>query len=72
MSLNVTSPVDELPEDLLWALDAHPLAQAIFDQFSPSHRREYILWIESARSPETRAQRIDQAIALIVVAQEQV
>ncbi|HJT15736.1 MAG TPA: YdeI/OmpD-associated family protein, partial [Thermoanaerobaculia bacterium] len=37
-------------------------ALATFDNFSPSHRREYVAWIAEAKSEETRQRRIDQAI----------
>ena len=36
------------------ALKKHRKAQAAFDAFSPSHRREYIEWITEAKSEETR------------------
>ena len=55
----------EIPEDLLWALDADAQASAQFNRLPPSHRREYITWIESARKPETRARRLQQAIDMI-------
>ncbi len=60
----------ELPEDLLWALDANTKAQAIFDRFPKSQREAYILWIESARRAETRARRIQQALAMILSAKQ--
>jgi uncharacterized protein YdeI (YjbR/CyaY-like superfamily) len=30
---------------------------------SHSHRREYVMWIDDAKRPETRARRIAKAIA---------
>ncbi|MEO7503952.1 MAG: YdeI/OmpD-associated family protein [Sphingomicrobium sp.] len=44
------------------ALAANPGAQAHFDAFAPSHRREYIDWINSAKRDETRAKRIASAL----------
>lgn len=55
---------DEIPEDLVVALGAAG-AEARFVAFSPSHRREYLRWIEEARKPETRARRIAQTIMRI-------
>ncbi|MFN7915499.1 MAG: YdeI/OmpD-associated family protein [Vicinamibacterales bacterium] len=52
-----------VPEDLAAALKAHKKAQATFDAFSPSHRREYIDWIEGAKRPDTRARRLATTVA---------
>ena len=52
-----------VPSDLAAALAANARAQAGFDAFSPSHRREYIEWIEGAKRPETRARRLATAVA---------
>lgn len=46
------------PSDLAAALKKNARARATFEAFSPSHRREYIEWIEEAKRPETRAKRI--------------
>lgn len=53
--------VDPHP-DFAAALDAAPQARAAFDAFAPSHRREYLEWINSAKRDETRAKRIRTAI----------
>ena len=37
-----------------------------FEKLPPSHRREYISWIEEAKRPETRARRIQQTLARLV------
>jgi len=36
-----------------------------WDKFSPSHRKEYVRWIEEAKKPETRAARVAKAIGMI-------
>jgi uncharacterized protein YdeI (YjbR/CyaY-like superfamily) len=51
-----------MPPALEAALLASPAAQAAFDAFAPSHRREYIEWITGAKREETRAKRIAQTI----------
>lgn len=56
-------PVLEMPGDLAAALAADPAAQAAYDGFSPSARRDYLEWVIEARRPETRARRIEQAVA---------
>jgi uncharacterized protein YdeI (YjbR/CyaY-like superfamily) len=55
-------PVIETPPDLAEALAGEPAAQATFDGFSPSCRREYVEWIVEAKRAETRASRIAKAI----------
>jgi uncharacterized protein YdeI (YjbR/CyaY-like superfamily) len=47
-----------MPTDVADALAAHPAAKAAFDRLPPSHRREYLLWVNEAKRPETRARRI--------------
>jgi uncharacterized protein YdeI (YjbR/CyaY-like superfamily) len=39
--------------------------KAALARMSPSHRKEYMDWIISAKRPETRAQRIARAVAMI-------
>ena len=55
-------PPLEMPEDLAAALTANPAAQATYDGFPPSCRREYLEWVTEAKRPETRAKRIAQAV----------
>ena len=50
------------PEDLEAALKENPSAQATFQSFPPSCRREYVEWVVEAKRPETRAKRIAQAV----------
>ena len=52
----------ETPDDLAAALDANPEAGASYRKLPPSHRREYLEWINDAKRPETRRRRIDKAI----------
>ncbi len=47
-----------LPEDLAAALDDE--ATAFFDGLAPSHRKEWVRWVEEAKRPETRAARIEK------------
>jgi uncharacterized protein YdeI (YjbR/CyaY-like superfamily) len=51
-----------VPADLSAALAKNTKARATFEQFSPSHRREYIEWITGAKSDETRQRRVSQAL----------
>jgi uncharacterized protein YdeI (YjbR/CyaY-like superfamily) len=58
----VAKPELEVPDDLAAALKQNKVAQTKFDEFAPSHRREYIDWITSAKRDETRAKRLTQTI----------
>ena len=57
-------PAAELPvpQDFAAALRGNPSAQATFDGFSPSQRREYVEWITEAKQDATRARRLATAI----------
>lgn len=50
------------PRDLLAALRKNRAASRTFEEFSPSHRREYVEWILEAKREETRARRIEIAV----------
>lgn len=55
-------PELEVPGDLAEALGRNAAAQATFDGFSPSHRREYVEWITEAKTDATRQKRLAQAV----------
>ncbi len=54
-----------VPADLAAALKKHAKARSAFAAFSPSHKREYVEWITEAKSADTRARRLAQAIEWI-------
>jgi len=51
-----------VPEDFAAALAPYPEARAFFDSRNYSERRWFVLGIEDARTPETRARRIEKAV----------
>ena len=55
----------EVPPELAAALDAAPDAKAFFDGLSYSNRRVFTLSVEGTTNPETRARRVEKAIALM-------
>jgi uncharacterized protein YdeI (YjbR/CyaY-like superfamily) len=55
-------PAVKVPPDLKKALAGSARARAAFERFPPSHRREYVEWIEEAKRAETRARRIATAV----------
>jgi len=52
----------EVPAYLEAELKKHKNAKAAFDAFSYSHRKEYIQWMEEAKTEATRNKRMAQAI----------
>ena len=55
------------PEDFARALKTNKAASAAWDTLSYTHRKEYAKSIEEAKKPETRARRIEKAIAMLSV-----
>lgn len=49
---------DDVPADVSEAVAANAAAFAAFNDLPPSHRREYLKWIDEARRAETRQRRI--------------
>ena len=52
----------EIPVDLLAALGKSPYAQETFEKFAYSKRKEYIMWINEAKTLPTREKRIATAV----------
>jgi uncharacterized protein YdeI (YjbR/CyaY-like superfamily) len=51
-----------VPDYFRVALSKNRKALATFKKFSPSHRREYVEWITSAKLEETRGRRMAKAL----------
>jgi uncharacterized protein YdeI (YjbR/CyaY-like superfamily) len=58
------SEVDALvvPPDLALAFRKHPGTATSFSAMAPSYRRNVLRWINLAKTPPTRAKRIEQAV----------
>lgn len=54
-----------MPPELAARLGKSRKAAAFFDSLAPSYRRQYIDWIASAKRPETRKRRLDEALELL-------
>lgn len=54
-----------VPPDLKKAMKANPRAQKSWDGYSYTHRKEFANWITEAKKPETRARRLDKAVAML-------
>jgi len=55
----------EMPADFADLLAGNPKAQAVYEKFSPSNKREYLEWIVDAKSDATRQKRMQTAIEQI-------
>lgn len=53
----------DIPEVLLIALEENPAAKTVFDDFSYSHKREYVDWLNEAKTAATLNKRLDTTIA---------
>lgn len=54
-----------VPEDFRKILNKNKPANEIFCKMAYTHRKEYVQWIESAKKPETRINRIQKAVEMI-------
>src|SRR5271169_344843 len=69
VTVEITRAGDEpdirVPMDLGQALAAAPRAQALWTEITPMARRDWILWLSSARQLETRRGRIEKACSML-------
>jgi uncharacterized protein YdeI (YjbR/CyaY-like superfamily) len=54
-----------MPDAFAAALAAHPAAKAVFDAGSDSYRKDYLVWINDAKTDATRQKRIGEAVGWI-------
>ena len=54
-----------MPPELTARLKRSKKAAAVFASLAPSYQRQYIAWIATAKRPETRKRRLDEAIELL-------
>jgi uncharacterized protein YdeI (YjbR/CyaY-like superfamily) len=59
-------PIDKMtiPEDLQKLFNKNKSAFKNFSSFSPSSRKIILSWIQSAKRPETRKKRVEEAVKL--------
>lgn len=58
-------PIPELPAYVAKALKTNVKAWQFFQQLAPTYRRDFVVWIHTAKRPETRDKRIRESIALL-------
>jgi uncharacterized protein YdeI (YjbR/CyaY-like superfamily) len=54
-----------IPQYFIDVLQKDPKAMAIFQNFSPSNKKDYVLWLEEAKTEATRLKRLDTALEWI-------
>jgi hypothetical protein len=54
-----------VPDDLAAALAADPAARAVFERLAFTHRKEYVVWVESAKRAETRRSRVTKTVEML-------
>lgn len=55
----------EVPDELATALRGSTKAAAAYDALAYTHRKEYAVWVGSAKKPETRARRATEAVTML-------
>jgi hypothetical protein len=65
LELDTAPRVVSVPPDLAAALDAEPVARRTFDALSYSNQSWHTLQVGGAKSPETRARRIERSVAAL-------
>ncbi len=54
-----------IPREFDAQLKRNKKAATFFDSLAPSYQQQYIAWIATAKRPETRKRRLDEAIKLL-------
>jgi uncharacterized protein YdeI (YjbR/CyaY-like superfamily) len=57
--------VPTLPACIVKALKTNSKAWDFFRRLAPTYRRDFVVWIHTAKQPETRERRIREAIRLL-------
>jgi uncharacterized protein YdeI (YjbR/CyaY-like superfamily) len=57
--------IPDLPAYIAKALRANSRAWKFFRELAPTYRRHFVVWIHTAKRPETRARRIRESISLL-------
>ena len=65
-------PEPQVPADLRKALAAVPKARALWSDITPVARRDWIHWITSAKRPQTRARRVENACEMLAAGKRRV
>lgn len=64
---DVEERIVDIPEDLTQALEQNPKAKEFFESLSYTNRKEYAVWISSAKKNETREKRLHETIRKLLI-----
>ena len=62
----------DVPEELEAALKKNAKAAGFFEGLSPSCKKEYAEWIDSAKQAETKERRVAKAVEMLLAGQKRV
>ena len=62
--------IPDLPVYIAKALKANFKAWEFFRELTPTYRRHFVVWIHTAKRPETRERRIRESIRLLAAGKE--
>lgn len=65
-------PEPNVPADLRTALATAPKARVMWSEITPVARRDWIQWITSAKKPETRTRRVNNACEMLAAGKRNV
>ena len=64
-TLDNVEKLKTIPPDLTKALSAHKEARKNFENLTPTSKKQFLWWIESAKKEETRKKRIVMTVDLV-------
>jgi len=64
--VDVDNKIITLPEDVNAVLQQSPQAMAFYQQLSYSNKKEYVLWILTAKQDKTRSERLIKLVEKLV------
>lgn len=56
----------DVPDDLKKSLKKYPKAESLFNMLSFTNRKEYAVWVSSAKKQETREKRLKETITKLL------
>jgi uncharacterized protein YdeI (YjbR/CyaY-like superfamily) len=62
--------LDKIPTYIEQGIKKNSAAWATFQKLPPSHRRNYIAWIDSAKQEDTKLRRLEKAITMLSAGQK--
>jgi hypothetical protein len=64
--IDVSNKRITLPEELKAYLSQHPEALSYYEQLAYSHKKEYVLWVITAKQEKTKIDRMEKMISMLL------